>query len=308
MVRLILGCGYLGLRVAEKWLEAGDQVFAISRSQQRKAILEREGLQVITADITDVGSLKTIAESLPPIETILFAVGFDRSKYDSIQAVYVNGLVNFLEHVQVSFGHFIYISSTGVFGPTDADEQGFVTEDSSANPIRPGGVACLEAENLLRKRLEDRLTILRLAGIYGPSRVPSLKFIQQQQWDKLNPTGFLNLIHVTDAAEIVSQVAALASNADAAVAGEMFLVSDGSAVQRKVYYEHLAWLLDFEIKWGQAEGLEADSSTETRRSVNKRVDSSKLRKSIPVELSFPSYREGIADLLPELVDQSDTRP
>ena len=33
--RLVVGCGYLGTRVARRWLAAGDRVFGITRSQAR---------------------------------------------------------------------------------------------------------------------------------------------------------------------------------------------------------------------------------------------------------------------------------
>lgn len=300
MVRLIVGCGYLGLPVARKWLAAGDQVFAISRSRQRQQILEKEGLQVITADITEADSLKNLSDSLPPIDTILFAVGFDRSKYGDIRTVYVDGLANFLDSISNEFGQFIYISSTGVFGPTDSDIDGWVSEDSSTNPIRPGGVACLEAEQMLQQRIGDRLTVLRLAGIYGSDRIPNLGAIKQQQWDKLNPIGYLNLIHVVDAAETVCRVA------EANVRGETFLVADGAAVERKVYYEYLANLAGVEIDWGEVQrSLEskAEDRAGRRRVVNKRVNSNKLRETIPIELAFPSYREGVAALLSESAER-----
>jgi nucleoside-diphosphate-sugar epimerase len=40
--RLIVGCGYLGTRVARRWLAAGDQVFGITRSQSRAEALAAE--------------------------------------------------------------------------------------------------------------------------------------------------------------------------------------------------------------------------------------------------------------------------
>ena len=304
MVRLIVGCGYLGMRVTQKWLDAGDQVVVISRSQSRRTALEQKGLQVLLADITDVGSLKQLSRALPKIDTVLFAVGFDRSKYDDIRDVYVKGLENFLDHAAPEFNHFIYISSTGVYGPQDVDEHGWVTEESSTNPIRPGGVACLEAEQLLFERFGDRTTVLRLAGIYGPGRVANLRAIQNQQWDKLTPSGHLNLIHVADAAEIVVRIAGVDDSGDAASSfgGETFLVSDGVSVERKRYYEHLAESVGVTIDWKD------QLTAEANQRVGKRVNNKKLSERLALVFAFPSYREGIAGLLSELVDESDSQP
>jgi uncharacterized protein YbjT (DUF2867 family) len=39
MAKLILGCGYLGRRVARLWLAAGEEVYAVTRSAERAELL-----------------------------------------------------------------------------------------------------------------------------------------------------------------------------------------------------------------------------------------------------------------------------
>ena len=162
MKRLVVGCGYLGLRVAKRWLAAGDSVFAITRSESRAKDLQTEGISPIVGDVTSPESL----DNLPEVDSVLFAVGMDRTKYSDIRLVYVDGLKHILERLAETTSHFIYISSTGVYGDFGGQ---WIDETAATQPAREGGKACLEAEQLIaRSKFATRSTVLRFAGIYGP--------------------------------------------------------------------------------------------------------------------------------------------
>ena len=75
MRKLIIGCGYLGTRVAQKWLGDGCETWALTRSEERAARLAELGIKTVVGDVLDLSSL----QKLPPVETILYAVGFDRA-------------------------------------------------------------------------------------------------------------------------------------------------------------------------------------------------------------------------------------
>src|SRR5450432_100341 len=83
MTKLIFGCGYLGERVAERWREAGEDVVAVTRSHERAKTFKRQGYGVIVANVTQPD---TLAE-LPVAETVLFAVGYDRTAHQTIEEV-----------------------------------------------------------------------------------------------------------------------------------------------------------------------------------------------------------------------------
>ena len=271
MNRLIIGCGYLGKRVASQWLGNGDQIHVLTRS--RAGMFRESGYLPLVGDITDPGSLPDFS----PVETVLFAVGFDRSKYDKIDDVYVDGLNNILKKLPDQTGHFIYISSTGVFGQDSGE---WVNEDSATQPRRDGGKACLAAENLLRgSRFGDRTTVLRLAGIYGPGRVPSIRKTKP----KIISNSYLNLIHVDDAASVIATVA------DLRPMGETFLVSDGQPVFRKDYYQEVGHYHDdssnnIEQEWDSSEAS------------GKRIRNVKMTSQLQIQLNYPSYKEGLAHI------------
>ena len=91
---------------------------------------------------------------------------------NSIEEVYAGGVRNVLAALPHDTGRFIYISTTGVYGPADGD---WVDEETPPDPRRDGGRASLAAEQVLAAHpLGQRGVILRLAGIYGPGRVPFL--------------------------------------------------------------------------------------------------------------------------------------
>ena len=76
MAKLIFGCGYLGMRVAHLWREAGETVFAVTRSTERATELQAAGITPLVGDLLSDAELP-----LPQhVGTVLFAVGFDRAR------------------------------------------------------------------------------------------------------------------------------------------------------------------------------------------------------------------------------------
>ncbi|MFT7641811.1 MAG: nucleoside-diphosphate-sugar epimerase, partial [Pirellulaceae bacterium] len=229
MSKLVVGCGYLGHRVARLWKDKGHHVHVVTRNADRAKNLEKEGFDPLVVDITNPNNV-----TWPNAETVLFAVGFDHRKYQSIDDVFVDGLKNVVSALP-SPQRFIYISSTGVYGQTDGD---WVDEDSPCDPARPGGKACLAAEQILGEiDWKQAVTVLRLAGIYGPDRVPRQADIRNG-FPIPGSSGYLNLIHVDDAASIVVTVGEHPSPAN------HYVVSDGQPVLRNDYYSELARLLE----------------------------------------------------------------
>ncbi|MGB6044548.1 MAG: SDR family oxidoreductase [Pirellulales bacterium] len=281
--RLIFGCGYLGHRVARRWRQAGDVVYAVTRSEERADRLREEGLQPIVADVTRSGTLV----DLPVCDTVLFAVGIDRTTGDAIRDVYVEGLRRVLDAIPDRNGHFIYISSTGVYGQNDGS---WVDEASPCVPQREGGQACLDAERLLSEHSRgSNATILRLAGIYGPDRVPRLQQLQEGEPIATPAEGFLNLIHVEDA------VTAVDAAANRAGTVRVFNVSDGRPVVRRDYFEAVAARLGIETPTMIEPPV--GSGRQRRGLTSKRISNARMLQELGVQLQFPSYVEGLAAIL-----------
>ena len=167
MTKLIFGCGYLGERVAQRWRDAGHDVVVVTRRPSARRTLQRKGYQ---ARSSPMSRARIRCDSLPRADTVLFAVGFDRAAGQSIEEVYAGGVRNVLAALPADVRRFIYISTTGVYGSAGGE---WVDEATPPDPQREGGRASLAAEQVLAAHpLGRRSIILRLAGIYGPGRVP----------------------------------------------------------------------------------------------------------------------------------------
>jgi len=282
MTRLIFGCGYLGSRVAKLWRRRGDRVMVVTRSADKASGLADEGLEPLIADINRPDTLRAICQ-LGPIDTVLFAVGYERTSQESLRDVYVGGLGHVVAALPAAVGRLIYISSTGVYGQVAGD---VVDEQSPCQPTREGGQACLAAERLLQESNFAKGTILlRLAGIYGPDRIPRAGDLKAGVAIAAPSQGYLNLIHVDDAAQIVLLVE------ERATPPQLYCVSDGQPVVRADYYSELARLLAAPPP--KFIDPPSDSPAAQRAGSDKRVSNAKLVAELSPKFSYPSYREGL---------------
>lgn len=274
--RLVVGCGYLGGRVAARWLADGSQVYAITRTATRAADLASRGIEPIVADVARPDTLPV----LPDVATVFWAVGFDRASGASHHDVHVVGLGRLLDALP-GRPRPILSSSTGVWGDEGG---GIVNETTPANPAREAGRVLLEAEALLRGHRLGPGVALRFAGLYGPGRLPRLADLEAGRPLPANPDSWLNLIHADDAAAIVCGVAAAAAPAP------LYVVSDGHPVRRREWYGHIASCLGSPPPaW--------DTAAPRSRDADKRVDPSLLFHDLPISLAHPDPLATIADLV-----------
>jgi nucleoside-diphosphate-sugar epimerase len=288
MVKLIFGCGYLGERVGEQWRADGHQVTVVTRSTSRAEQLRQRGYETIVADVTDASTLS----KLPAADTVLFAVGFDRQGDKSIMEIYRGGMQNVLDALPPETGRFIYISSTGVYGPAGGE---WVDERTPIDPQREGGQSSLAAEQTIASHpLAAHAVVLRLAGIYGPGRVPFLNELRAGLPIAAPGEGYLNLIHVDDAASVVLAVSKATTTA-ADRKPQVFCVSDGHPVKRHDFYREAARLTGTpEPRFVEPEPT---SPRAERSRGNRRVRNDKMLNQLAISLSYPDYRTGLAAIL-----------
>ncbi len=283
MSKLIFGCGYLGSRVAQRWRDAAQAVYIVTRSAAKAREFERDGYLPIVGDVLRPESLA----GLPAAESVLYAIGYDRAAGVSRHVLYVDGLRAALDALPAATGKFLYVSSTGVYGQSH-DE--WVDELSPCEPLREGGKACLAAEHVLAAHpLGRRAVVLRMAGLYGPGRIPNAGAIQRGERVGVAERGYLNLIHVEDAADVV-----LAAERHAQPP-RTYVVSDGHPVERRVYYDELARLLGAPPP--QFSSPAADSPAASRAESSKRIKNARLVAELHVPLGFPSFRQGLAAIV-----------
>lgn len=291
MQKLIFGCGYLGCRVAELWRQQGDDVSVVTRNEDRAEAFAQQGYQSIVADVTRPDSLK----NLPIADTVLFAVGYDRSSGASISIVYAEGVKNVLAAMPRGSGNFIYISTTGVYGSAGGD---WVDETTSPAPQREGGRASLTAEQMLASHPLGKSSVaLRLAGIYGPGRIPYIDRLRASEPIAAPSDGWLNLVHVDDGASIVLSIEQWLARTTAD-GPHLFCVSDGNPVVRANYYREVARLIGADPPTFTSP--DPTSPAAERARVSRRISNEKLLKTAKVKFKFPTYREGLQSILSEV--------
>ena len=272
--KLVIGCGYLGRRVAALWRDQGRQVWATTR--KRAEGLRAAGIEPVICDVLDLESLK----ALPAVNTVLYCIGLDRSAGASMRDVYVGGLANVLDHLPVP-QQFLYVSSTSVYGQSAGE---VVDEQSPTEPEEESGRVVLEAERLLRHRLPGAV-ILRFAGIYGPGRLLRRQAIEKGEPIQADPERWLNLIHVDDGA------AAILAAEQVAPAGETINVCDGQPVRRRDFFAKLAHRLGAP----EPRFLVPDLSLPPppHEKANRRIGNRKLREDLHFTFRYPTWREGL---------------
>lgn len=276
---LIVGCGYLGRRAAERWRAAGVQVSAVTRSPETAAQFSDAGWNPIQIDLASPPA----SIDLPKVDAVLWAVGFDRSAGVAREVVWIDGLKWLLGHLKLPLKKFLYVSSTGVYGNVK-DE--LVTEDTVANPVTGGGQCCLQAEQIVLDYFAQSgsATVLRLAGIYGPDRLlRRIMDLKNQVPLPGEPDHWLNLIHVDDAVSLVTSIA------EHPASEPIINVANTGTVVRRQYYERLAQLSN---SAGPVFG--SQNATGRARAANKKV-TSKYAYDQLADYQFNNVLDGLND-------------
>jgi nucleoside-diphosphate-sugar epimerase len=277
---VIIGCGYLGRRVAARLMAAGRRVFATTRSPHRADEFHRLGLEPVRCDVLEPDSLF----ALPAAMDVVYCVGFDRTARVDMRKVYVDGLSNVLTVLDAQPDdasvrrRFVYVSSTGVYAQNGGEE---VDETGATTPSAEAGRIALAAERVLRERRPDGV-ILRFAGIYGPGRLIREKAVRGGEPLSGDAEQWLNLIHVEDGAT------AVAAALERGKPGAVYNVCDDRPVRRREFYTRMAEVLGAPPPWFTApeEQVKGDR-------VNRRIANRRMRKDLEMSLRYPSYMEGL---------------
>ena len=285
-LRVVVGCGYLGERVARRWVDRGERVIGITRSATRAKALAAVGIEPVSLDVAaaEPGWQAVIAKAGTPA-TVFWSVGFDRAAGASYHDVHVGGLRKLLDTLAApgvdSPPRVIFSSSTGVWG----DERGgTVMEATPVAPAREAGRTLVAAEAVLAAHPIGPGTALRFAGLYGPGRLPRLADLRAGLPVAADPDSWLNLVHVDDAAAIVVAVA------DAATPRSLYVVSDGRPVQRRDWYTLLAKLCGGPpARW--------DTSVPRGRGGDKQVDPTLLFTDLGITLAHPDALAALPGLV-----------
>lgn len=185
-----------------------------------------------------------------------------------------------------------YLSSTSVY----ADRAGgWIDERSAADATEAAGVQRLLAEAQWRALAGQRSiasAVFRLPGLYGPGRNALVQLAQGRARHVVRPGQVFNRLHVDDLATVI--IAAMRRPARQG----LYLPSDDEPAPPQDVLAFAAKLGGFALPPAVAWDDPALSPTLRRfYESNKRIDSRRTRTALGWQPRFPSYREGLRDLL-----------
>jgi nucleoside-diphosphate-sugar epimerase len=282
---VILGCGYVGSRIARAALAEGRSVRVCSRSTGKLQPLGEAGAEVKFVDASTPKTFTsavagvhdgTVVYSIPPVT----ALPPGHAMRAALQAAYGAGATC-----------FVYFSSCGLYGDSPDDDT-WVDEDTPlAADAAMQNVMSDEREILNSSFSRLRTVVLRLAPVYGPGRGVRERMKKGQYSILEDGRHVTSRIHVDDVARIVFAAE------QHAPAKAVYLVGDDEPVTQG---EYARWLSD---RLGVAmppsrQIVESGKPRVPHR--NRRIRNARMKQELQLELKYPTFREGEAQIEQEL--------
>jgi nucleoside-diphosphate-sugar epimerase len=285
----IIGCGDIGLRVAQLAMEKQIGVSALARSAETADKLAAAGIAAIRGDLDNDSSL----QGLPTRDAVIFYFapppggGISDPRMRSFCAAIPPGSEP---------RKMVYISTSGVYGDCGS---AIVTEETPVNPQTSRARRRLDAETVLLAWGRARgvaVVILRVTGIYGPGRLPISQLASGHPVleERLSPQT--NRIHAADLARVCMAAAERGED------GEIFNVSDGQSSTMTSYFNAVADTLGFPRP--RQIGMEEARRVMTPLMLSyiaesRRMDNHKMLQRLGISLLYPNLTEGLrASILP----------
>jgi nucleoside-diphosphate-sugar epimerase len=287
---LIVGCGYVGTRLARR-LQSTHDVSAIVRSTQKAAALQAQGIDAIALDLDRVRFGAHIPERLDHKAVFYLAPPSPQGESDL-------RLDRFLQLASVPPTTFVYMSTTGVYGNAKGE---LVDESTPVAPLTERARRRVSAEEMTRVWCTERRVrrvVLRVPGIYGPRRLPLDRLRAREPAIHPQEAGISNRIHVDDLVEAC--ITALANPE----ARGVYNVTDGTSISSTEFFDLVAELADLppppRVSMDEAQ---LTFSPERLSFVNesRRVSNERMLKHLGVKLRYADVEAGIRQSLSELM-------
>jgi nucleoside-diphosphate-sugar epimerase len=223
---LIVGCGYVGVRLAHQLRDTYD-VSAIVRTQEKVRALESQGISAVALDLDRVRLGAHIPERLEQAAIFYLAPPPSQGESDL-------RLDRFLQLATVPPASFVYVSTTGVYGDTKG---ALVDESTPVAPLTERARRRVSAEEMIRVWCTERRVrrvVLRVPGIYGPGRMPLDRLRAREPAIHPDEAGVSNRIHVDD---LVSACLAAALNPEAR---GVYNITDGNSCSATEFLDRVA--------------------------------------------------------------------
>lgn len=276
---VILGCGYIGTRLAKALLASGEGVLACARDKQRLAELQKAGADTYQFEATRrhafhyaMGNARSpiVVYALPPYPNLPGGELVNRATSESLS---------------VGAQRFVYLSSTAVYG--EGRDAQIVDEETPISPALddPDARPYISAEGAVQDARSNGLDaiILRLSPVYGPGRGVRERMLEGKYKMLDDGVHVFSRVHVDDVINIIRTAV------ERAPINATYCVADDRPCPQREYVEWLARHL----------GVRTPTSVPSlapgmprRRIRNRPVANARLKKELGYTLLYPTYQEG----------------
>jgi len=278
----IVGCGYIGKKVASKLLSLGASVECYVHSAGSKEACEALDLRanLLELDNSDfsnewhVQDKNIIAYFAPPPR-------------HGISDTRMTHFISTLENLKSTPNKIVLISTTGIYGDCQGE---WIDESRAVNPQADRAHRRLSAENQLQQYCQSKnieCIIFRVPGIYAIDKLPEKRITSGEPIVSAVDSGYTNRIHAEDLSEFC--VEALTQKIKPGV----YNCCDGNPSTMNDYFVRVADFLGIdrpkEISLQQAK-KELSAGMLSYLAESKRISNKKLLDNFSTKFKYPDLQ------------------
>ncbi|PLX98213.1 MAG: NAD(P)-dependent oxidoreductase [Desulfuromonas sp.] len=290
---LIVGFGDIGQRTARLATSSGFDVSVASRSIELKASEQDAALNLFTANLDRLGTLG----GLPTKQSMILYLA--PPPPHGITDPRVQNFCNSIRKGELPV-KIVYVSTSGVYGDCSGD---LVNETRPPHPETDLAKRRADAEKSFRKWGMAHgvpIIILRVAGIYGPGRLPVQRLKEGTPVLRKDQAPYSNRIHADDLARVC--LAAVQKGTD----GSIYNVCDGEESTMTDYFKAVADMYGLPeppvISMAEAQtALSPEMLSYLLES--RRLDNSRMIDRLGVELLYPELEQGLSAIRDEMLEK-----
>ncbi len=261
----ILGCGWLGLPLAQKLAACGFTVKGSTTTPAKIAILKNSNIIPYRLTVTPSVEGENVADFFKS-DALFVNIPFRRDLQDP--RLYVQQLQAVIAQAAAAGVRFVvFASSTAVYPLLNQHAK----EEDVIVPSDERTQALVDAEQLFLNEPRFKATVIRFAGLYGPDREIG-GFLKSGRVASKDGNAPVNLIHLEDSIGIVMAVL------NKELGGEILNACADGHPLRKDLYVHAAI----------AGGLKPQDFKEGTHPAYKIIDNNKVKRLLDYRFIYPS--------------------
>ena len=284
----IIGCGYIGKKVARSLAELKQDTCCFVKAENSKEECEASGHKVFQFDLDkeDLNIPDDIKQKFNKSSIAYFSPPPPKGEVDTR----INFFISSLKKLDTTPEKIILISTTGVYGDCSGD---WIDESRALNPQADRARRRVSAEKQLQEYCENKkipYVIFRVPGIYAADKLPVKRISSGDPIVCAEDSGYTNRIHADDLAAFC--VEALNSE----VTTGIYNCCDGHPSTMNDYFMKVADALGLdrprEISLQQAQG-ELSAGMLSYLAESKRISNKKLLDNFNTEFMFADLEAGL---------------